>query len=63
MKDKLITYETAQLAKEKGFDIPTKHYEAELTIEDMKRRIEEGENPEELLLEEGLEPDYIFDLI
>ena len=26
MKEDLITFETAKLAKEKGFDIPTRHY-------------------------------------
>lgn len=37
--------------------------EAEEIIMEMKSRMYEGENPEELLFDEGLEPDYIFDLI
>lgn len=37
--------------------------EAEEMIMEMKQRMYEGENPEELLFDEGLEPDYIFDLI
>ncbi len=32
-------------------------------IQDLRDRFEEGENPEELLYEIGLEPDYIFDLM
>ena len=37
--------------------------EAEDSIKEMRKRIEEGEDPEEILFEIGLEPDYIFDLI
>jgi len=37
--------------------------EANALIEEMRERIIEGENPEEVLYSEGLEPDYIFDLI
>lgn len=32
-------------------------------IREMKERLHEGEDPEELLLEEGLEPDYVMDLL
>lgn len=32
-------------------------------IRDLRNRFEEGEDPEELLYEIGLEPDYIFDLM
>ena len=33
-------------------------------INDARKRVMDGEDPEEILLEEfGLEPDYIFDLI
>jgi len=39
------------------------HEEALDRIREMKERIREGEDPEEVLYEEGLEPDYIFDLI
>ena len=31
-------------------------------IAEMRERMFEGENPEELLYEWGLEPDYVFDL-
>jgi len=37
--------------------------EAEEIIKEMKQRVEEGENPEDLLYEHGLEPDYVFDLL
>ena len=37
--------------------------EADVLIEEMKERVIEGEDPEEVLYEEGLEPDYVFDLL
>ena len=37
--------------------------EANEAIKEMKDRLYEGEDPEELLYEQGLEPDYIFDLL
>jgi hypothetical protein len=37
--------------------------EADEAIAEMRERILEGENPEEVLFDMGLEPDYIFDLI
>ena len=38
--------------------------EAKEMIRDMRVRVlEEGEDPEEVLYEEGLEPDYVMDLI
>lgn len=37
--------------------------EAEQIISDMREAILSGEDPEELLHDEGLEPDYIFDLL
>jgi hypothetical protein len=38
--------------------------EADEMIADARQRVFDGEDPEEILLEEfGLEPDYIFDLI
>jgi len=38
--------------------------EAQSQIKEARERIYDGEDPEEILLEEfGLEPDYIFDLI
>jgi len=35
----------------------------ELILEMRKRVHEDGEDPEEVLYEEGLEPDYVFDLL
>ena len=32
-------------------------------IRDMRERVMEGEDPEEILYEEGLEPDYVMDLL
>tara|TARA_Y100000385_G_C12723462_1_gene479659 strand:- start:290 stop:454 length:165 start_codon:yes stop_codon:yes gene_type:complete len=32
-------------------------------VEEMKERVLHGENPEEILYEIGLEPDYIFELL
>lgn len=37
--------------------------EADRLIEEMRERVMQGENPEDLLYEVGLEPDYIFDLL
>lgn len=37
--------------------------EADELISEMKERMYEGEDPEELLYEIGLEPDYVFDLL
>ena len=37
--------------------------EADEAIEEMKELILDGEDPEDLLYDYGLEPDYIFDLI
>lgn len=37
--------------------------EADEAIEEMTERVLEGEDPEEVLYEYGLEPDYIFDII
>jgi len=37
--------------------------EAEELRQEMQERMEEGEDPEEILYEEGLEPDYIMDLL
>jgi len=38
--------------------------EADDQIEEARARVLEGEDPEEILLEDfGLEPDYIFDLL
>ena len=38
--------------------------EAKRELDDARKRVLEGENPEEILYEEfGLEPDYIFDLM
>ena len=32
-------------------------------LNEMKERVFEGEDPEEILYEYGLEPDYVFDLL
>lgn len=37
--------------------------EAQDVLDDLKSRAMDGEDPEELLHEIGLEPDYIWDLI
>lgn len=39
--------------------------EGEVTelIQDMRDRVEDGEDPEEVLYKEGLEPDYVLDLL
>lgn len=37
--------------------------EARETVRDMQQRVMDGEDPEELLHEIGLEPDYIWDII
>jgi len=38
--------------------------DAQSMIDDAKRRVAKGEDPEEILHDEfGLEPDYVFDLL
>jgi len=37
--------------------------EADTEIEDMKDRVVNGEDPEDVLYDIGLEPDYIFDIL
>lgn len=37
--------------------------EAKEYIAELRQRVWEGEDPEEVLYEEGLEPDYVFDLL
>ncbi len=38
--------------------------EAREAIENVRQRVHEGEDPEELLHDEfGLEPDYVFDIL
>ena len=37
--------------------------EAQAYVDDMNERMHDGEDPEELLYEIGLEPDYLFDLL
>lgn len=37
--------------------------EADDQIMEMKERYKEGEDPEEILFSEGLEPDYVFDIL
>lgn len=37
--------------------------DAENELAEMRDRVENGEDPEEVLIEIGLEPDYIFELL
>mgnify|MGYP003341253014 CR=1 FL=1 len=37
--------------------------EAQEELRDMNQRMHQGEDPEEILYEIGLEPDYVFDLL
>lgn len=37
--------------------------QADADISEMMQRVADGENPEDILYEVGLEPDYIFDII
>jgi len=37
--------------------------EADEAIEDMKEQVLAGDDPDEVLYEYGLEPDYIFEII
>lgn len=37
--------------------------EAVALVKEMRMAVKAGEDPEEILYEEGLEPDYIFDLM
>ena len=37
--------------------------EAREILKEMRARVMDGEDPEEVLYEEGLEPDYVFDLL
>jgi hypothetical protein len=40
----------------------TKHEATEI-VNEMKDMVRNGENPEDVLYEQGLEPDYMFDLL
>lgn len=48
-----------QALKGKGYTLQ----EAEEVYNTMVERVFDGEDPEEVLYEEGLEPDYVFDLL
>lgn len=37
--------------------------EAQTVIEEMRQRVIEGADPEDVLNDEGLEPDYFFDIV
>lgn len=37
--------------------------EAKEILKEMRARVREGEDPEEVLYDEGLEPDYVLDLL
>jgi hypothetical protein len=43
----------------KGYD----KEECQLIIDDMRQALLQGEDPEELLYDEGLESDYVMDLL
>jgi hypothetical protein len=49
----------AQLVRREGLD----DTEARRELESMRKRVLEGEDPEELLYDIGLEPDYVFALL
>lgn len=57
----------SEIKKTELFKILADKYRSEIEayeiIDSMVQEIENGENPEELLFEEGLEPDYVFDLL
>lgn len=38
-------------------------FEAKELFRQMQSRVQDGEDPEEVLYDEGLEPDYVLDLI
>lgn len=38
-------------------------HEAYEEVKEMRQRVIDGEDPEEMLYEIGLEPDYIFDIL
>jgi len=37
--------------------------EADVLVQELKDQVLDGENPEEVLYDEGFEPDYIFDIL
>ena len=37
--------------------------EADELVQELKKQVSEGEDPEEVLFNEGFEPDYIFDIL
>ena len=37
--------------------------EADELVQELKDKVNEGEDPEEVLFNEGFEPDYIFDIL
>lgn len=39
------------------------HQESIELLQEMRQQVTAGEDPEEVLYENGLEPDYIFDLL
>lgn len=39
------------------------HQEAIELLQEMRQQVTAGDDPEEVLYENGLEPDYIFDLL
>lgn len=55
MADKLID---VLIQREKGDEVAAQH-----VFDEMLERVQNGEDPEEVLYEEGLEPDYVMDLL
>ena len=55
MADKLID---VLIHREKGDAAAAQHI-----FDEMLERVQNGEDPEEVLYEEGLEPDYVMDLL
>jgi len=37
--------------------------EADELVKELRQSVADGENPEEVLYDEGFEPDYIFDIL
>ena len=55
--------QTLNLLKALMYSQDLTRQEAMEELNEMKERLFEGEDPEEILLEYGLEPDYVFDLL
>lgn len=56
---KLVMNDLMRALMSKGYT----YSESRTIVEDMKLEVASGEDPEEVLYSEGLEPDYVFDLL